>query len=88
MMDRANLTRHLDLMLSNEDVSRAKPDPEIYRTAMERLGVSPHEALIVEDNEHGIMAARASGGHLLVVQSPADVTLSNIDRRIAEIEAA
>jgi len=88
MMDRANLTRHLDLMLSNEDVSRAKPDPEIYRTAMERLGVSPHEALIVEDNEHGIMAARASGGHLLVVQTPADVTLSNIDRRIAEIEAA
>ncbi len=66
-------------MLSNEDVSRSKPDPEIYRTAMERLGVTPDEALIVEDNEHGIKAARASGAHLLVVRTPADVTLSNID---------
>lgn len=88
MMDRANLARHLDVMLSNEDVSRSKPDPEIYRTAMERLGVTPDEALIVEDNEHGIKAARASGAHLLVVRTPADVTLSNIDRRISEIQAA
>lgn len=88
MMDRANLARHLDVMLSNEDVARSKPDPEIYRTAMERLGVTPDEALIVEDNEHGIKAARASGAHLLVVRTPADVTLSNIDRRISEIQAA
>ncbi len=87
MMDRANLTDQLDLMLSNEDVTKSKPDPEIYRTAMERLGVSPREALIVEDNEHGIKAARASGAHLLIVKTPADVTIQNIDRRIAEIEA-
>ncbi|QGY01237.1 HAD family phosphatase [Methylobacterium mesophilicum SR1.6/6] len=88
MMERANLTPHLDLMLSNEDVTRAKPDPEIYRIAMERLGVAPEETLILEDNEHGIKAARQSGAHLLVVQTPADVTLANVDRRIAEIEAA
>ena len=86
MMDRANLARQLDLMLSNEDVARSKPDPEIYRTAIERLGVTPEEALIVEDNEHGIKAARASGAHLLVVRTPADVTLANIDRRISEIQ--
>jgi beta-phosphoglucomutase len=88
MMERANLAPHLDLMLSNEDVARAKPDPEIYQTAMERLGVTPEETLILEDNEHGIRAARQSGAHLLVVQNPADVTLANVDRRIAEIEAA
>lgn len=88
MMDRANLAQHLDVMLSNEDVARSKPDPEIYRAAMERLGVTPDEALIVEDNEHGIKAARASGAHLLVVRTPADVTLANIDRRISEIQTA
>lgn len=88
MMERANLTRHLDTMLSNEDVARAKPEPDIYHKAMRNLGVAPEEALIVEDNEHGIRAARASGAHVLVVRSPADVTLPNIDRRIAEIEGA
>ncbi|TXN75963.1 HAD family phosphatase [Methylobacterium sp. WL18] len=88
MMDRANLTTHLEVMLSNEDVTKAKPDPEIYHAAMHRLDVLPHETLILEDNDHGIRAARASGAHLLIVQTPADVTLANIDRRIEEIRTA
>lgn len=86
MMARANLERYLDVMLSNEDVTRAKPDPEIYLMAIKRLGVEPTEALIVEDNEHGIKAARASGANVLVVRTPADVTLLNIQRRIREVE--
>ncbi|MGA0545372.1 HAD family hydrolase [Brevundimonas sp. VNH65] len=87
MMERSRLDRYLDVQLSNEDVSRAKPDPEIYVQAMERLGVRPEETLIVEDNEHGIRAARASGAHVLVVRTVDDVNLANIDRRIAEIAA-
>lgn len=86
MMERSSLDRYLDLMLSNEDVARPKPDPEIYVTAMDKLGISPGEALIVEDNDHGIRAARASGAHVLVVKTVQDVNLANIDRRIAEIE--
>ncbi|MCJ2033219.1 HAD family hydrolase [Methylobacterium sp. J-068] len=85
MMSRARLTKYLDLMLSNQDVSRAKPDPEIYTLAMQRLGTSPDETLIVEDNEHGIRAARASGAHVLVVKSVQDVNIANIDSRIAAI---
>jgi HAD superfamily hydrolase (TIGR01509 family) len=85
MMERSRLDRYLDIQLSNEDVSKAKPDPEIYIKAMERLGVAPHETLIVEDNDHGIRAARASGAHVLVVKTVEDVNLANIDRRIAEI---
>ncbi len=74
MMQRAGLDRFLDLMLSNEDVSKPKPDPEIYVSAMTRLGLTPAECIIVEDNEHGIRAARASGAHVLVVGNPDDVT--------------
>lgn len=82
MMERANLKPYLDLMLSNEDVSKPKPDPEIYLTAMKRLGVAPDETLIVEDNDHGIRAARASGAHVFVVRTVEDVTLSNILARV------
>ncbi len=78
MMDMADLTPYLELMLSNEDVARAKPDPEIYLTAMDRLGVKPHECLVVEDNDNGIAAARAAGARVLVVGSPADVTFERI----------
>jgi beta-phosphoglucomutase len=85
MMDLAKLSHHLDLIVSNQDVSKPKPDPEMYLVAMQKLNVSPNECLIVEDNEHGIQAALASGGHLLRVANPDDVTLSRIQTRISEI---
>ena len=85
MMQRAKLTEYFDALLSNQDVSKAKPDPEIYIKAMSRLGVAPEETLIVEDNEHGIQAARASGAHVLVVRGVHEVNIANIDKRIAAI---
>jgi beta-phosphoglucomutase len=84
MMERAGLDRFLDLMLSNEDVSKPKPDPEIYLTAMAKFDLAPEECLIIEDNEHGIRAARASGAHVLVVGNPDDVTHERI---LAAIES-
>jgi beta-phosphoglucomutase len=88
MMRLASLDGYLDLQLSSEDVARAKPDPEIYTAAMARLGLRPAECLIVEDNEHGIQAARSSGAHVLVVETPDDVTLARIEEAIARAEAA
>jgi beta-phosphoglucomutase len=87
MMQRSALSGYLDFMMSNEDVSRGKPDPEMYVRAMEYFGLKPSECLIIEDNENGIKAARASGGHLLIVKEVVEVNLSNILGRIREIEA-
>jgi len=87
MMQKASLAGYLDAMLSNEDVSRAKPDPEIYLKSMTLLGLAPHETLVVEDNENGIRAARASGAHVLVVGSVDEVNLQAIQQRIAECNA-
>lgn len=88
MMKKARLEAYLDVMMSNEDVSRGKPDPEMYLKAMSLLGMAPHECLIVEDNENGIKAAKASGAHLLVVKEVSDTNLHNILGRIAEIDQA
>lgn len=82
MMAKSGLARYLDAMLSNEDVERPKPDPEIYLAAMRALGVAPGETLIVEDNENGIRAARASGARVLVVQSVLDVNFANLERQL------
>lgn len=85
MMDKANLDQYLDLKLSNEDVSRPKPAPDIYIKAIQTLGFKPDECLIVEDNENGIKAAMASGAHVLVVSETTDVNLDNILNKIEEI---
>ena len=87
MMMRSALLESLDFFLSNEDVSKSKPDPEIYVTAAKRLGLAPSQCLVVEDNEHGIQAAVASGSHLLQVATVYDVTYDRIRQRIQEIEA-
>lgn len=88
MMNLSHLNTYLDLTVSNQDVSEGKPNPMMYSKAMGILGVAPNECLILEDNEHGIQAAMASGAHLLKIGVPADVTYQNILERITEIETA
>jgi HAD superfamily hydrolase (TIGR01509 family) len=82
MMRNAELDTYMDVMLSNEDVSSPKPDPEIYINVMDRLSVDPAECLIVEDNENGIKAAKASGAHVLVVKSVLEANYQNLERKI------
>jgi HAD superfamily hydrolase (TIGR01509 family) len=88
MMEKSGLMAYLDFFLSNQDVVKGKPDPEIYTKAIIRLGLEPNECLIVEDNQNGIKAALASGAHLLKVENPDGVTYQNIIKRIKEIENA
>lgn len=59
----------------------------MYVAAIKRLGLDPTECLILEDNDHGICAAKDSGAHVLVVQDVHEVNLENILGRIAQIEA-
>lgn len=86
MMEKASLLEYLDFFLSNQDVQRGKPDPEIYNLAIRKLGYLPTECLIVEDNENGKRAARESGAHLLEIGDIEEVNYSNIVKRISQIE--
>jgi HAD superfamily hydrolase (TIGR01509 family) len=82
MMVKSSLTPYLDAIVSNEDVAKGKPDPEIYLKTLSMLGVAGDETLVVEDNEHGIAAGKAAGAHLMIVQDVNDVTLDNIQKHI------
>lgn len=85
MMSLSGLKEYVDLLISNEDVSKAKPDPEMYTIAIEHFQLEPKECLILEDNDKGIQAAKMSGAHLLEIGVPDDVTYQNICNCIAEI---
>jgi beta-phosphoglucomutase len=86
MMKKSGLDRFLDAMVSNEDVKKGKPDPEMYLKATELLGLNPAECLVVEDNENGIKAARDAGCHVMVVRDVLDVTDENISRELATLQ--
>lgn len=86
MMQKAKLDHYFTCLLSNEDVVEPKPSPEMYIKAMQFLGCEPRNALILEDNEHGIRAARASGAHVLEVGHVSDVNYDNIMRAVRQAE--
>lgn len=50
-----------DVLVGADDVRHNKPHPEIYRTALERLGMDAKDCLAFEDSLPGVEAARAAG---------------------------
>ncbi|MBU1667006.1 HAD family phosphatase [bacterium] len=86
MMQKASLEQYLDFYVSNQDVKNGKPDPEMYIKAIERMGLNPKECMILEDNENGIKAARASGANVMIVNTVEDVNYENIKKHIALFE--
>jgi len=53
------------LVLSQDDVTRGKPDPQPYLLAAERLGLPPTELLVFEDTDVGVASAKAAGAHVV-----------------------
>ena len=86
MIEQAGLNQYFDFYVSNEDVEKGKPDPEMYKLAMNKMNLKPEECLILEDNENGIKAAVESGGNLLKIGEVTDVTYLAIKNRILELE--
>ncbi len=88
MMQKASLDKYLDFYVSNQDVTHGKPNPEMYNKAIAKMGLTPSECMIVEDNENGIKAARASGAHVMIVNAVEDVNYDNIQHHIRTFEGA
>ncbi len=73
---RENITTTLDVLglaeffpqtVTAEDVKRGKPDPEVFLTAAQRIGVEPKDAVVFEDALVGIAAAKAAGMRVVAV---------------------
>jgi len=86
MLKKAALEEYFEFYISNEDVKNGKPDPEMYNKAIKKLGFKATECMIIEDNENGIKAARASGAWVMEVDSVNDVNHQNIMEHIKQFE--
>ena len=56
------------VFITSDDVERNKPAPDGYRRAVQRLGVSPKDVLVVEDSAQGIAAAIAADLDVVALQ--------------------
>jgi beta-phosphoglucomutase len=73
VVEAAGLASCFRAIISCDDVTRGKPDPEGYTRALAALGVDPAGALVVEDTEAGIASARAADvGRVLALKTTLD----------------
>ena len=59
-------------MADGNDITRSKPDPEVFLLTAERLGILPSACFVLEDADAGIEAALAAGMSVLGVGSAAN----------------
>ncbi|MEN6316822.1 MAG: beta-phosphoglucomutase [Clostridiaceae bacterium] len=81
ILERIGLSSYFDAVVSGNDISRSKPDPEVFLLAAKRLCLEPGSCLVVEDALAGVTAALQAGMKVLAVGS------ASSDRR-ATIRAA
>jgi HAD superfamily hydrolase (TIGR01509 family) len=88
-LNRFGIGGRFDAIICREDVKRTKPDPDLYLTALQRLGVQPAEAIAFEDSSNGIDAAKAAGLFCVVVPNllTVDLDLTEADLRLLTLEA-
>jgi HAD superfamily hydrolase (TIGR01509 family) len=74
-LEEAGLDGLFDVVLGADDVLNPKPAPDLYATAVQRLGTEPADSMAVEDAPAGVEAARAAGLMVIGIRSRPDVSL-------------
>lgn len=63
-----NIEHYFSVLITGDEVNRGKPDPEVYLTASEKIGVPPQRCLVFEDIPFGIMAGKDAGMKVCAVE--------------------
>ena len=77
ILNQVGLENWFDAVADGNDITRAKPDPEVFLLAAEKLGLPPSECMVVEDADAGIEAA-FKGGFIPVGIGPAQNNINAV----------
>jgi beta-phosphoglucomutase len=61
--------RYFDFLITGDEVKRSKPFPDGYRAAMDHLGLTPEECVVIENAPLGIEAAKNAGMRCIAVET-------------------
>ena len=60
ILEKVDLLKQFDAIVDGNDVSKAKPDPEVYLIAAKSLNVNPEDCIVFEDSVAGVQAANTA----------------------------
>lgn len=74
-------------LISGETVPHPKPEPDIFLSAADTLGVQPADCVVIEDSAHGVAAAKAAGMFCIGLRNPdsGEQDLSAADRTVSAL---
>lgn len=88
ILEKVGLTTYFSTVVDGHETTRAKPDPQVFLLAAERLGVAPESCVVFEDALAGIQAANAAGMTSIGIGDPEVLTeASCVFRNFTEIES-
>ncbi|MFP3908687.1 MAG: HAD family hydrolase [Archaeoglobaceae archaeon] len=70
VVDRFDIRKCFQVIVSGDEVEYGKPHPEVYLTASRKLGLNANECLVFEDATHGIRSAKEAGCKCIGVKNP------------------
>jgi HAD superfamily hydrolase (TIGR01509 family) len=82
MLEKTGILNFFDLLITNQDVEKCKPDPEGYNKIINFFNLSCTDTLIVEDSPNGIEAATKSGAKVCIVKNPDEVNIELLRTKI------
>jgi HAD superfamily hydrolase (TIGR01509 family) len=94
ILKRAGIEKMFNVIVTYEDVSKRKPDPEPYLITAKKLNLSPDECVVIEDTEIGLTSAKSAGMKCIVIKneysknhdfSKADMTINSADDLTVEM---
>lgn len=87
-LQNTGLLQCFETIVCGDEVKKSKPDPEIFRKAAEKLGLSPAQCLIIEDSLNGIRAAGDGGFRAVMVPDltmPDEAARQKVDRVLKDL---
>lgn len=91
ILKKFHLEKYFDVLVTGDELERAKPWPDGYLLAAKKLNVSPLEAVVFENSHIGLAAAKAAGMRCVIVPdvfgkkfqfSSADAVVTRIDEAL------
>lgn len=67
-----DLERYFDAIVTGDDITRGKPDPEPYLVTLQKLGADARQTLVIEDADNGVTSAKRAGCRVAGLMSQLD----------------
>lgn len=67
ILEGMSVARLFQAIVSADDVTRGKPDPQVFQVACERIGLPPEQCVVIEDAPPGVLAAKTAGARVAAI---------------------